>query len=331
MAKYHIYGIGNALVDIEYEVESSTLEELGVDKGLMTLIEVERHHELYAQLSTQQGRRSSGGSAANTIIAAAQLGAQTFYSCKVANDESGTFYMQDLAANSVESNLNMNNRDDGVTGKCLVMITPDAERSMNTFLGITREYSESELDLDALAHSEYLYIEGYLAPEPDARAAAIKARETAKVAGVKTALTLSDPNMVSYFKDGLLAMAGSDLDLCFCNDAEAKLMFDTDDLNDCINGMKTLAAQFAITRGADGAILYDGSEILNLPASKVDAIDTNGAGDIYAGSFLYGVTQGMTFSQCGELASAAAGRLVTQYGARLSREQMQSVRTSTGL
>jgi len=331
MGQYHIYGIGNALVDIEYEVKLETLNELGVDKGLMTLIELDRHHELYAQLSTHQGRRCSGGSAANTIIGAAQLGANNFYSCKVANDESGSFYMKDLQANSVASNLNIDNRPDGVTGKCLVMITPDADRTMNTYLGITSEFGEAELDLDAVTQSDYIYIEGYLAPAPDAQSAAIKARKTAKSAGVKTALTLSDPNMVSHFKDGLLAMAGDDLDLCFCNDAEAKLMFDTDNLNDCVEGMKSLATQFAITLGADGALLYDGDEVINIPAKKVNAIDTNGAGDIYAGSFLYGVTQGMNFTQCGELASAAAAKLVTQYGARLSLDEMQEARSLTGL
>jgi len=331
MAHYHIYGIGNALVDIEYEVSPETLVDLGVDKGLMTLIELDRHHELYEQLSDQQGHRCSGGSAANTLIGAAQLGANNFYSCKVADDETGTFYMTDLQANGVSSNLNMHNRPAGVTGKCLVMITPDADRTMNTYLGITSEFSETELDMDAIAQSEYLYIEGYLAPAPDAQAAAVKARETAKAAGVKTALTLSDPNMVSFFKDGLLAMAGPDLDLCFCNDAEAKLMFDTESMNDCIEGMKSLASRFAITLGADGALLYDGKETLTVPAKNVDAIDTNGAGDIYAGSFLYGITQGMSFGQCGELASAAAAKLVTQYGARLTLDEMQAARRASGL
>ena len=325
MAQYHVYGVGNALVDIEYEVKNETLTELGVDKGLMTLIELDRHHELYEKLSGHEGHRCSGGSAANTIIGAAQLGAKTFYSCKVASDETGTFYMKDLEANGVSSNLNMHNREEGVTGKCLVMITPDADRTMNTYLGITSELSAAELDLDAIANSEYVYIEGYLVPAPDAQKAGVEARVAAKEAGVKTALTLSDPNMVSFFKDGLLEIAGDNLDLCFCNDAEARLMFDADNLEDCVSGMKSLAAQFAITLGADGALLYDGRELIEVPAAKVDAVDTNGAGDIYAGSFLYGLTHGLNFAQCGELAGAAAGKLVTQYGARLNRDEMQSI------
>ena len=331
MAQYHVYGVGNALVDIEYEVKPETLRELEVDKGLMTLIELERHHDLYEKLSGHEGHRCSGGSAANTIIGAAQLGASTFYSCKVANDEAGTFYMNDLQANGVSSNLNLHNRVDGVTGKCLVMITPDADRTMNTYLGITSELSVDELDADAISNSEYVYIEGYLVPSPNAQAAGVKAREIARQAGAKSALTLSDPNMVSFFKEQLLEIAGDDLDICFCNDAEARLMFDTEDLNDCIEGMKRLATCFAITLGPEGALLYDGKDINKVPAVKVDAIDTNGAGDIYAGSFLYGLTHGLDFTQCGQLASAAAGKLVSQYGARLDKDEMQAVLKAQGL
>ncbi|MBX2826433.1 MAG: adenosine kinase [Gammaproteobacteria bacterium] len=325
MSKYHVYGVGNALVDIEFDISNDKLAELGVDKGLMTLIDLDRHHELLEQLKNHEGNKCSGGSAANTVIGAAMLGASTFYSCKVANDDTGTFYMQDLAASGVDSNLNMDNREDGVTGKCLVLITPDAERSMNSFLGITSRISERELDASAIADAEYVYIEGYLVPEPNARAAAVKAREIAEAAGAKTALTLSDPNMVQFFKDGLLEIAGNKLDLCFCNDAEAKLMFDTDTLEGCVDGMKSLARQFTITLGSEGALIYDGNDIITLPAPAVKVVDTNGAGDIYAGSFLYGLTHGMSYSKAGELAIAAASRLVTQHGARLTQTEMQSI------
>lgn len=325
MANYHIYGVGNALVDIEYEVSNERLEQLDIDKGLMTLIDEDRHHELLGHLSSLEGNRGSGGSAANTIIAAAQLGAKTFYSCKVANDDTGTFYMQDLERCGVSSNLNMDNREDGVTGKCLVMITPDADRTMNTFLGITSKISTAELDETALAHSDYVYIEGYLVPEPNARAAAIKAREVATEAGVKTALTLSDPNMVQFFKDGLLEIAGPGLDLCFCNEAEAKLMFDTDDLGTCVESMKSLAKRFAITLGSDGALLFDGDRTINIAAPKVDAIDTNGAGDMYAGSFLFALTDGRSFEQAGELAARTASALVTRYGARMQTSDLQAL------
>lgn len=325
MKKYHVYGVGNALVDFEYSVTAELINELSMDKGLMTLIDEERHHSLVEQLSDLPAKKASGGSAANTIIAAAQLGADTFYSCKVASDETGTFYMQDLHACDVDSNLSADNREDGTTGKCLVMVTPDADRTMNTFLGITSQFSEKELDLNAIANSEYVYLEGYLVPEPGARAAAVAARKAAKAAGAKTALTLSDPNMVQFFKDGLLEMAGDDLDLAFCNLSEAQLMFAAEDLETCTAGMKKFADKFAITLGPDGALLFDGENEITVAAPPVKAIDSNGAGDMYAGSFLYGLTHGMDFKSAGELASKTASHLVTQYGPRLDKSTIQSI------
>lgn len=326
MAEYDVYGVGNALVDMEFEVSDDTLSQLSVDKGLMTLIEEDRHLELLASLGDQQDKRCSGGSAANTVIGCAQLGGKTYYSCKVANDETGTFYMNDLKASGVSSNLGMDNREDGVTGKCIVLITPDAQRSMNTFLGITQKISTREVDSDAIKAAKIAYIEGYLVPEIAAREAAIEVRKTAEAAGVKTALTLSDINMVKFFKDGLLEIAGDGLDMAFANEDEARAMFDADSLEACVEGMKGLAKQFAITRGEHGAILYDGNKTIDIAAQKVDPIDTNGAGDIYAGSFMYGMTNGLAFEQCGELAGAAASKLITQFGARLTQADMDAIR-----
>lgn len=325
MAEYDVYGVGNALVDMEFEVSDDTLGKLEVDKGLMTLIDEDRHHTLMDSLSAQTGKRCSGGSAANTIIACAQLGGKAFYSCKVASDETGTFYMTDLADCGVSSNLTMDNRESGVTGKCIVLVTPDAQRSMSTYLGITAAISVAELDKDAIAASKITYIEGYLVPEVAARKAAIEARKAAVAAGGKTALTLSDINMVKFFKDGLLEIVGDGLDMVFSNEDEAKLMFETDSIEGCVEGMKGIAKQFAITRGADGATLFDGSKVIDIDAVKVSPIDTNGAGDMYAGTFLYGMTHGLSFEQCGELAGTAASKLITQFGARLSSADMAAI------
>jgi len=250
------------------------------------------------------------------VIATAQLGGNTFYSCKVANDETGTFYMKDLAECGVSSNLTMDNREAGVTGKCIVMVTPDAQRSMSSFLGITTGLSIRELDLDAIRSAKIAYIEGYLVPEPGARNAAIEARKAATAAGVKTALTLSDINMVKFFKDGLLEIADGGLDMMFCNEDEAREMFNANSIQGCVEGMKGLAKQFAITRGGDGATLFDGTDVVDLKAVNVTPVDTNGAGDMYAGAFLFGMTHGLDFQQCGELAGTAAAKLITQFGAR---------------
>ncbi|MFK7995695.1 MAG: adenosine kinase [Granulosicoccus sp.] len=325
MPQFHVYGVGNALVDLEYEIPETLLADLSIDKGLMTLIEEERHHELLDKLFHIDSRPCGGGSAANTITAVAQLGSKAYYSCKVANDTTGEYFLDDLAASGVQTNLSRDALEEGHTGKCIVLVTPDAERSMNTFLGITREISVAELDETALKDSQFVYIEGYLVPEVNARAAAVKAREVAQAAGVKTSLTLSDPNMVNFFKDPLLEIIGDGLDMVFSNEEEAKLMFGADSIEESVAAMKSVAKQFAITRGSEGAVVFDGETLHEIPAEKVTAVDSNGAGDIYAGAFMHGLTNGLPFSRCAELAGAAATTLVQQMGARLTNEQMQAV------
>ena len=209
-------------------------------------------------------------------------------------------------------------RENGITGKCLVLITPDAERSMNTNLGISETLSVDQLDTDAIARSEYLYVEGYLVTSPTGLAAAIKARETAQQNGVKTALSFSDPGMVEFFRDGMAQIVGDKLDLIFCNEAEAKAWVGSDDINEAIAGLKQVANTFAITLGSEGAITYDGEQLTEIAPHKVKAVDTNGAGDMFAGAFLYAITRGEDFATAGKFGSLAAAHVVSSFGPRLS-------------
>jgi sugar/nucleoside kinase (ribokinase family) len=330
MRKYHVYGIGNALVDMEFEVTPEFLEQLKIDKGVMTLVDEVRQTEIMERTNGWHCKKSGGGSAANTMVAIAQLGGKGFYSCKVANDESGKFYLEDLQRCGLDTNVHNGDGEAGITGKCLVMVTPDADRTMNTFLGITANFSEAELVPEALIESEYLYIEGYLVSSPSAKAAAIKAREIAASAGVKTALSLSDPNMVEFFQEGLLKIIGSGLDFIFSNEAEALKMAQTNELTQAITHFKTFAQSFAITRGAKGSLIYDGQDILEIDVLPVQAIDTVGAGDMYAGAFLYGLTHQMSYAEAGNLASLAASRIVTRFGPRLETQELKSLVTSLG-
>lgn len=325
MKKYDLYGIGNALVDMEYRVSEEKLTQLGIDKGLMTLIEEDRHHELVGELSELGHKKASGGSAANSVIALAQLGGSGFYSCKVSNDDFGDFYLADMNSCNVDTNLDNQIRGDGHTGKCIVMVTPDAERSMNTYLGVTVNLSEAEVDPQAIANSRFVYMEGYLVASETGRAAAIKAAAHATDAGVPTVLTLSDPNMVNFFKDGLLEMAGDNLHMLFCNEDEALLMTGTDSVKAAADALKKLAERFAITVGAEGSVVYDGQTLHKIPTDKVDVVDTNGAGDMYAGAFLYGLTHDMSFVDSALLANRAASKIVTHFGPRLPTEQTRSL------
>src|SRR5690606_34249514 len=240
-----------------------------------------------------------GGSASNTAIAISQFGGKSFYSCKVAKDPIGNFYYQDLQDNGVDSNLQYQDRDEGVTGKCLVLITPDAERTMNTFLGITSTISKTQIVPEAIRSSKYMYMEGYLVASHTGREAAIQARKIAEAAGVKTALTFSDVNMVKYFRDGLRDMIGDGVDLLFSNIAEANAYTESDDLEVTKERLKSIAKTFVITRGEKGAVVYDGTKFIEIDPFKVLAVDSNGAGDMYAGTFLYGITAGHDYATAG--------------------------------
>ena len=328
MAKYSVYGMGNALVDMEYEVSDDFLKEKNIDKGLMTLVEQERQTELLGKLDSHQHKRACGGSAANTMIALSQLGGHGFYSCKVANDESGDFYYQDLKSNGLDTNMN-GVREDGVTGKCMVFVTPDAERTMNSFLGISLTLDHQVLDFEALEQSEYLYIEGYLVTSPSAKEAVVKALDFAKEKGIKTALTFSDPSMAKFFGDGLKEMLGGNgVDLLFCNTEEALTFTQTQTLEEAIPELKKWARAFAITRSEKGALLFDGEREIDVHTQQVKPIDTNGAGDLFAGAFMYALTQGHSFGEAGKLACACSSQLVTQFGPRLKKVQAQEIKNT---
>ena len=324
--QHHVYGIGNALVDYEFEVTPHFLEEMSIEKGLMTLVDEDRQHDLLSKLDNFQHQRSCGGSAANTMIAIGQLGGEAFYSCKVANDEAGEFYFDDLIENGVKTNLSKDGLESGITGKCMVFVTPDADRTMNSYLGITSNFSYKEICEDSLKNSEYLYIEGYLVTSPTGKEAAIKCRELAQANGVKTSLTFSDPGIVAHFKDGFHEIMGDQkLDLLFCNEAEALSFTGKETVTEATEELKKYANTFAITLGAKGAlIITEGKEIEVLPP-KVKALDTNGAGDLFAGAFLYAVTKGYSLGEAGRLACACSSELVTQFGARLPKEKNQTI------
>jgi sugar/nucleoside kinase (ribokinase family) len=325
MSQYDIYGMGNALVDMEIEVEDAFLEKMNIEKGLMTLVDEQRQTQLLEHLDGHQHKRACGGSAANTMIAAAQLGGKVFYSCKVASDETGDFYYNDLRAHRVDTNLS-HERAEGVTGKCMVMITPDAQRTMNTYLGITETFSKTELNLEALKNSRRLYVEGYLVTSPTAREAVQEAMSFARENGIETVLTFSDPSMTKYFRDGLEEMIGpSPVDLLFCNSEEAMTFTQTTTLKDAFKALPRFAKSFAITRSEKGALLFDGQREIEVLTHQVEAIDTNGAGDLFAGSFLFALSKGHSFAEAGRLACAAASQLVTQFGPRLKDGQLPAL------
>lgn len=319
MKKYHVYGIGNALVDYEIEVSAADLQKMGVQKGLMTLVDQDTLDGLLAHVSGVHHKRECGGSAANSMITVSAFGGKSFYSCKVASDEVGEFYKKNLMDSGIDTNLNHRSNHQGKTGKCVVLITPDADRTMNTFLGITETFSEIELDEPALINSEYLYIEGYLVTSPTARKAVAKSKSIAQKNGVKTSLTFSDPGIVAGFKSGFKEFIGDGVDLLFCNEKEAFTYCETQNMDEVKQCLQKIARQFVVTLGEKGSFIFDGRNSIKIPPFPIQAIDSNGAGDTYAGAMLYGLTHGLSFEMAGTIASRASSRVVAQFGPRINK------------
>lgn len=324
MSKYDVYGLGNALVDMEFEIHDEFLQENSIDKGVMTLVDENQQHELIEQLDVFEGIKASGGSAANTLIAVSSMGGSAYYSCKVADDDLGHFYLNDLKAAGVDCNMNGKHKG-GITGKCLVMVTPDAERTMHTFLGISSELSPYQISENAIKNASFCYLEGYLATSETGKMANIEARKIAEQNNIKTALTFSDPFVVEHFRDAFTETIGDGIDLLFCNEAEALSYTGKDSIDEAAEVIKTFAKTFAITLGAKGAAVYDGNNLISINAHPVTAIDSNGAGDLFAGAFMYGLTHGLGFEQAGNLASKASSQIVSQFGPRLKLEQYQAL------
>jgi len=326
MSHYDIYAIGNALVDSEYKVSDALLQKMGVDKRHMTLIDTPRRAELLHHVKAITPRQTGGGSAGNTVVALAQLGGKAFYSCKVAHDDLGDFYVKDLQARGVDTNLNHTRAQDGQTGSCMVLVTPDAERSMCTFLGVSAELDDQALHPHDIAKSKIYYMEGYLAASPTGLSAALQGRKIAKDAGVALALTLSDVSMIQFCKAGLDAMLGEGVDYLFCNQEEAQVWCGSEDLNVVKNKLQNLAKIVCLTRGPDGSEIITAEQTWHVPADKVKAIDTNGAGDMFAGAFLYAISRGYSPDKAANLGNHAAAAVVSQHGNRLTLGQLSTIK-----
>jgi sugar/nucleoside kinase (ribokinase family) len=323
--KYNVYGIGNAIVDIVTEVEHDFFDKNGIEKGVMTLVDEKRQLELMKVIDMQKSKMSGGGSAGNTIVAVNQFGGKSFYSCLVAHDALGKFFLEDLQRNGVDTNLKYENCPEGHSGRCLVMTSPDAHRTMNTFLGVSSFLSPQHLDESAIKDSSYVYLEGYLVASPKGLEAIKEAKRIAEKNKVEVALTFSDPSMVKYFSSQMQEIVGASVDLLFCNDEEAMIFTGTSSILEAREKLKQVAKRFAITLGANGALIFDGDTFIQIEPYKVQAIDTNGAGDMFAGAFLYAITHNHSYAEAGKLASLASSRVVTQWGPRLDPAQAKKI------
>jgi sugar/nucleoside kinase (ribokinase family) len=326
MSSYNVFGVGNALVDIQAQVSDETLIKLDFAKGMMTLVDEQTQQRVLNHLAGVSLNRCAGGSAANTIIGIAEFGGQAAYAGKVAKDEVGEFFLKDLRQLGVAIEVPP---CEGQSGTCVVLITEDAQRTMLTNLAVSGTLSPDDIDEEEIRKAEWIYVEGYLFTGDDTKAAARKAIDIAVKHGVKVSLTVSDPFLIQICRDEFWDLIKGPVDLLFCNLEEARSLTKKHDPADCAQEIHRHAAAVALTLGEDGSLLMEGNRLIPIEGVPVKAVDTTGAGDMYAAGILYGITNGLSWKQAGHLASHAASRVVSQLGARLEKrftaEEIQSL------
>ncbi|MDY6486139.1 adenosine kinase [Acinetobacter faecalis] len=321
MATVDLFAIGNALIDQEFKVSDDFLIQQNLQKGTMQLTDGETQENLYNNLLKTQSYKgqASGGSAANTTVAFSALGGSAFYACRVGNDELGSIYLNGL--NDAGITTSTKSISEGVTGTCMVLVSEDSERTMHTYLGITAELTDEQIDFTPLNTAKWLYIEGYLSTSDTARLAVKQAREIAKANGVKIALTLSDPAMVQYARQGLNELLDDGVDLLFCNEQEALMYTETDNIDAALAKLKLLSQSVVITLSSKGALISNSQNTFTVAGREVVAVDTNGAGDAFAGSFLYALNAGLNEKAAAEIAVLISSQVVAQFGPRLAVHQ----------
>ena len=328
MTSVDLFAIGNALIDQEFKVSDEFLTQHNLQKGTMQLTDGDQQANLYTQLKQSEVYKgqASGGSAANTTVAFSALGGTAFYGCRVGNDELGKIYLDGLNEAGIQTTAK--SVSEGVTGTCMVLVSPDSERTMQTYLGITAELSAEQIDFEPLKTAQWLYIEGYLSTSATARAAVKQAREIARAHQVKIALTLSDPAMVQYAREGLNELLDDGVDLLFCNQQEAMMYTETTTVEDALAKLKLHSKYVVITLSAEGAIISSEQETIRVSGRAVTAVDANGAGDAFAGSFLYALNTGENLQTAAELAILISSEVVSQFGPRLANQDYAQLLTN---
>lgn len=320
MKKYDVFGVGNALVDIIVFLEDSFLEQQKINKGIMTLVDETEQGKLLNVLHDYKKNLRSGGSAANTMIALANSGGTGCYTGKVSHDTYGEFYKKDIEEAGIVFETTPDK--EGHTGTCVILTTPDAERTMLTSLGISVTLQPEDVDLERLKHSQYVYVEGYLWDGTNTKSASELTFKTAKENGVKTSFTYSDPFCVARAKDEFINLTKNLVDVVFCNLEEAYALTGKDSPESAVEELARLAPQVFMTCGKDGSyVAHDGKKTL-VPGFPVKPLDTTGAGDSFAAGVLYGLTHGYSPEKSARWGNYVASRVVQEVGPRLAVKLM---------
>jgi sugar/nucleoside kinase (ribokinase family) len=314
MSGLDVVAIGNAIVDVLSHTEDAFLARHGMSKGSMTLVDEETAEKLYGAMESPIA--CSGGSAANTIVGLASLGGRGAYVGKVRDDDLGDLFRRDIRAAGVTFETAASDRGPA-TARCLIFVTPDAQRTMHTFLGASATLGPDDVDPELVRRAAITYLEGYLWDRPPAKQAFLAAARVAHAAGRKVALTLSDTFCVERHREAFQELVEHHVDVLFANESEALALYRSADLDEAVRELATHAEVVVVTRSAAGSIVVAGGEAREVPAEPVARlVDTTGAGDLYAGGFLYGLCRGLDLVACARIGSIAAAEIIGHYGAR---------------
>jgi sugar/nucleoside kinase (ribokinase family) len=325
---FDVVGIGNAIVDVLVQAEESFLDDHGLSKGTMALVDESQAELLYA--SVGPGLETSGGSAANTLAGIAQLGGRAAFIGRVRDDQLGAIFTHDIR--SVGARFETTAATTGPsTARCLILVTPDAQRTMCTYLGASVGLDPADLDLDLVRQSQMLYLEGYLWDSEEAKRAFIAAAEAARESGGQVALSLSDAFCVDRHRDSFLELVDGHVDVLFANEMEITALYKADSFEAAADRVRGRCRVAALTRSEQGSVLLAGDETIAIAPFRLgDLVDTTGAGDLYAAGFLHGYTRGESLERCGRLGSLCAGQVVTQLGPRPQASLPELVRQHLG-
>ena len=320
-----VYGIGNPLIDVIVNVSEEELRDLGLYKGTMNLINLDKRLELTAFIKGKTPAFSCGGSAPNTIITLSSLGIEATIAGKIGSDEYGTIYKNRLNALGVRDNLAVS--DKNVTGSSIILITPDSERTMNTYLGANRDFCPDDVIETEVARADFFQFTGYMWDTQNQMQAIRKALDIAKRNNVLVSFDIADPFAVGRYHDAFLNLIKNDCDIVFANKEEARIMFDNYDPYECCKTMGKLCETAIVKNGKKGSFISHRRRIYEIPVQGPETpVDTTGAGDTYAAGFLYGLCMGMDVEKSGNVASALAGQIIKQVGAQFSEEKIPDLK-----
>jgi sugar/nucleoside kinase (ribokinase family) len=322
--RYDVLGVGNAIVDVIARCEEAFLDQNAMIKGTMRLIDAQQAQRLYELMGP--ATELSGGSAANTCAGLASLGARAAFIGKVANDQLGEIFSHDIRSIGVAFASHTNGAN-APTARSLILVTPDGQRTMNTFLGASTQLSETDIEPELIGSASMIYLEGYLFDAPEARAAFVKASRIAAAAGRMVALSLSDTFCVERHRAAFRSFIAGGVNLVFGNANEVLALYETDDLDEAIAQLRSDCDLAAVTRSEKGSLIVTPDDVIEVaPAPVTRVIDTTGAGDLYCAGFLYGLARQMPLAECGRIASIAAAEVITHVGARPQTSLAELVR-----